>query len=456
MDLFEKKVAKNFEEEFGHINVSSLMVAVSGGPDSVALLVSLCRLAHRLSIELRVAHINHALRGAESDEDQKFVEQLCNKLKVRLDVARLAPPRSKGNIEEQMRIRRYRLLYKLAGARETVIATAHHADDQAETFLLKLVRGAGLTGLSGIYPILCEKTGRVRVIRPLLSFRKIEILNYLRRREICFRKDSSNDSDEFDRNWVRRILLPQILDRLNNRAVEHIFRTATLAREAETLINHLSVSAFNEVLVNQSDQKVVLDINGLFSKPLALRRRLLRDAVLFFKPELKGLRFEAVKAMLGLLEKPNGSSIELPRGLVVVRQGDELVIEIHQRAPSFSYVISVPGKIHIKCLNRIVSVEKWHDGLKNLKPVKFGFVSDSLLVRNRHAGDVFCTQTGRSRKLKKIFNDQNIPTGQRDRLILIVWGKKIVWVEKLWAHPDYKNDKAPTIALRVRDETFKD
>ncbi len=451
MDPFERKLITVFEREHGFDRIRSLMVAVSGGPDSVALLVSLCRLSYRLGIEIRVAHVNHGLRGEESDADQTFVGQLCRKLGVHLDLSRLGALREKGNLEEQMRISRYRSLYELAEAEGAVIATAHHADDQAETLLLKLIRGAGLAGLSGIYPRVRDERGRVRVIRPLLCFRRVEILDYLKRRNVSFRTDSSNLSADLDRNWVRQVLLPQVVERLNRRAVEHLCHTATLAREAETLMNSLSASVLDEVVVTRSSREVALDIPQLRSRPVAVRRRVLREAILLFKPGLRGLGFEPIKSILDLLESPHGHRMELPRGAVAVRQGDQLVIRAQGSDRSFSYLLPVPGRIHIESLRRTVSVENWDDGSKPSEVVKFGFVPDALVVRNRRPGDVFCTRSGRRRKLKKLFNDKHIPLDQRDRLIVVLWGETIVWVEKLWPHPEYSNDEAPTVALRLVD-----
>lgn len=451
MDPFERKLVTVFEREPGFDRIRSLMVAVSGGPDSVALLVSLCRLSCQLGVEIKVAHVNHGLRGEESDADQRFVGQLCRDLGVHLDVNRLGPLREKGNLEEQMRIGRYQSLYEMAEPDGTAVATAHHADDQAETILLKLIRGSGLAGLSGIYPIMRNKNERVCVIRPLLGFRKAEILDYLKCRNVSFRTDSSNLSTGLDRNWVRQVLLPQVVERLNRRAVEHLCHTATLAREAEALMKSLSASILDEVVVSGSSREVAVDIPRLSSQPVAFRRRLLREAVLLFDPGLRALGFEPVQSILDLSENPNGHRIELPRGVVAVRQDDQIVIRAQGLDRSFSYLLPVPGRIHIESLSRTVSVENWEDGAKPSEVVKFGFSPDALMVRNRRPGDVFCTRSGRPRKLKKLFNDKQIPINQRDRLIVVLWGEKIIWVEKLWPHPEYRNDETPTVALRIVD-----
>ena len=193
MDHFERKLLRVLEKEPCFAQTRSLIVAISGGPDSVALLAGLCLLSPQLGMEIRAAHVNHGLRGQESEDDQRFVAGLCEALGIRLTVHRLKGMILEGgNLEERLRVQRYRLLEEQAAAQGAVVATAHHADDQAETLLLKLARGAGLKGLSGIYPRLQDQEGRLRVIRPLLSFRRQEILDYLERRRMTFRTDASN------------------------------------------------------------------------------------------------------------------------------------------------------------------------------------------------------------------------------------------------------------------------
>ena len=150
MDPFERKLFRVLKKEPCVAHTQSLIVAISGGPDSVALLAGLCQLSSQFGVEIQAGHVNHGLRGQESEDDQRFVAGLCEALGVRLTVPRLEGMTVEGgNLEERLRVQRYRLLEELAAAQGGVVATAHHADDQAETLLLKLARGAGLRGLSG-------------------------------------------------------------------------------------------------------------------------------------------------------------------------------------------------------------------------------------------------------------------------------------------------------------------
>ena len=455
MDHFERKLLRVLEKEPCFAQTRSLIVAISGGPDSVALLAGLCLLSSQFGMEIRAAHVNHGLRGQESEDDQRFVAGLCEALGVRLTMHRLKGMTLEGgNLEERLRVQRYRLLEEQAAAQGAVVATAHHADDQAETLLLKLARGAGLKGLSGIYPRLQDREGRLRVIRPLLSFRRQEILDYLERRRMTFRTDASNLSTHLDRNWVRQELLPRIVERLNPRVIEHLSQTATLAREAEELMQELSTAALPEVVQSRSEGSVELDISRLSSRALALRRYLVRDTVSDLSRGLTGLSFEQVESVLALLERPSGHQVELPGGLVALRQYGSLILKVDRPVLSFRFALSIPGKRHIEILKKTICIEPWKSRFESSGAVRLGCISNDLVVRNRLPGDVFCTRSGRRRKLKKVLHDEHVPRDLRDRLILLATADTIIWVEQLWPHPEYRNKHEPQLALWVRDETF--
>ena len=455
MDPFERKLFRVLKKEPCVAHTQSLIVAISGGPDSVALLAGLCQLSSQFGVEIQAGHVNHGLRGQESEDDQRFVAGLCEALGVRLTVPRLEGMTVEGgNLEERLRVQRYRLLEELAAAQGGVVATAHHADDQAETLLLKLARGAGLRGLSGIYPRLQDQEGRVRVIRPLLSFRRKEILDYLERRRMTFRTDTSNLSTHLDRNWVRQELLPRMVERLNPRSIEHLSQTATLALEAQELMQELSTAALPDVVRSRGEGSVELDVSRLSSQALALRKYLVRDTVSDLSRGLTGLDFEQVESVLALLGMPSGHQVELPGGLVAVRRYDSLVLKVNRPVVPFRYPLSIPGERHIEVLKKTVCIEPWKSGLESSAAVRLGCMPSDLVVRNRLPGDVFCTRSGRRRKLKKVLHAEHISGDLRDRLILLTTADTIIWVEKLWLHPDYRSEQAPQLALWVRDETF--
>ena len=220
-----------------------VLVGLSGGADSVGLLLVLWKLRETFQISLRALHVHHGLRGAEADRDAAFSRMLCERLEIpfyefRIDAAKEALDR-KCSIEEAGRLARYRLYEETARAweeeiRRVHIATAHHADDNAETVLFNLFRGSGLTGLSGIAPV------RGRIIRPLLWAQRSEIQAWLRQQGQDWVEDSTNQESEYSRNWLRNELLPAVKERLNAQAVRHIDQASRRIRQADAYLEEVA------------------------------------------------------------------------------------------------------------------------------------------------------------------------------------------------------------------------
>ncbi len=221
MDLFVSAV-KDTVKRFSLLKPGdSVLCSVSGGPDSVALLRVLNELSREWTLSLSALHVNHGLRGAESDADASFVGTLCRQLEVPLHVRSQRLKAGPGmNLQDLARRVRYRFLSETASAAGSVVATGHNLQDQGETLLLKLARGAGPTGLSGIFPAReifphGREESPVRMVRPLLERDRDEILGFLERRGQPYRDDSSNRNLRYDRNWVRHHLIPDLRSRLN-------------------------------------------------------------------------------------------------------------------------------------------------------------------------------------------------------------------------------------------------
>ena len=220
-----------------------VLVGLSGGADSVGLLLVLWKLRETFQISLRALHVHHGLRGAEADRDAAFSRMLCERLEIpfyefRIDAAKEALDR-KCSVEEAGRLARYRLYEETARAweeeiRRVHIATAHHADDNAETVLFNLFRGSGLTGLSGIAPV------RGRIIRPLLWAQRSEIQTWLRQQGQDWVEDSTNQESEYSRNWLRNELLPAVEERLNAQAVRHIDQAGRRIRQADAYLEEVA------------------------------------------------------------------------------------------------------------------------------------------------------------------------------------------------------------------------
>ena len=309
-----------------------VLVGLSGGADSVGLLLVLWKLRETFQISLRALHVHHGLRGAEADRDAAFSRMLCERLEVpfyefRIDAAKEALDR-KCSVEEAGRQARYRLYEETAlawekemcpdltsenaGGKEAVaarvhIATAHHADDNAETVLFNLFRGSGLTGLSGIAPV------RGRIIRPLLWAQRSEIQTWLRQQGQDWVEDSTNQESEYSRNWLRNELLPSVEERLNAQAVRHIDQAGRRIRQADAYLEEVAEEWLQK---HAPDGKA--DAGALAEQAEIVQGYIVRRLFLKSKMPLRDVTETHVQAVRELLYQGTGKSISLPHGFRAV------------------------------------------------------------------------------------------------------------------------------------------
>jgi tRNA(Ile)-lysidine synthase len=410
--------------------------AVSGGADSVALLRLLVEVRSELGIVLSVVHVNHKLRGEESDSDELFVRELAlhHGLEFHLCEAPLDLARSSG-IEAAARKLRYDFFRRLARQdRIGKFATAHTIDDQAETVLLRILRGTGIRGLSSIHPRLVlqdegEGEARAAVIRPLLQFRRIELQEFLRERGQVWREDSSNRDLGFLRNRVRHVLLPVLLENFGAGTVENLADLAEIARaEAEE-------KEEQSERVEQNAHALPLE-PGLLSLPLAASRRMVRDW-LEASAEGAGVSFRLIEEILKLARGPAGKKIELPGGHTLCRTQTDLHLEPAQEQhepANYEYALPVPGQIEIRELGIHVeavlvdssdAARAGRDGLLNAEKMPTQFI-----LRNWRPGDRFWpAHTANPKKVKELLSDRHA-TGREKRLwpVAVAEGCGLVWM----------------------------
>jgi len=317
-----------------------LLVAVSGGPDSVALLHFLVDHHRRTGLPaggVVAAHVNHGLRGAESDADADFARELAANWSVPFLEARVPPLRSRS--EETARHARYDALRELASrAGADRVATAHTADDQAETVLLRLLRGAGLHGLAGM-PMRGRVRG-IRVARPLLDVTRAQVLDYLHRHEIPHRLDSTNESMTPARNFVRLDLLPRIRERLNPSAREALLRAAAVVRDADQYMAGEARRLLPEVMRRENDGKISLDAARMLHYPKPLNTYLFRFALHELNGDIRDLATAHINALLSLVTSRSSRSADLPRGTRARRERDRVILGRdaqkpgHEKSPS--------------------------------------------------------------------------------------------------------------------------
>ncbi len=383
-------------------------VAVSGGADSVALLHSLQGLSSELGIVLSVAHVNHHLRGAESDEDECFVAELARRYQLEL-LERDAPiKQSKGcGIEAAARKQRYEFFLELVrSGRASKIATAHTLDDQAETVLMRIFRGTGTRGLAGILPrFQFEEEGRCwgEVVRPLLGFRREEIRKFLRERGLPWREDSSNRDPIFLRNKLRHKVLPVLRETFGDSAFGNLADLAEIARAEEEVLAERVASVTKNI--------TAVDVPWLLSLPLALQRRAVRHWIEKSAPEVS-LSFGLIEDILELSRGPAGRKLELRPGRVLRIAHGELRWEGRGEAGGYEYVIRIPDVVEIRQLGIRIAAEvrDWDSVPESshrqvLDPAK---VQGEFRVRNWRAGDRFWPgNTREPKKVKELLSDRH-------------------------------------------------
>ena len=402
---------------------SSVIAAVSGGADSMCLLAFLHENAENLGITVTCAHFNHLLRGAESDRDEDFVRSFCENLGIpffsgRGDVAAYAAQNRMGT-EEAARTLRYAFLEetrKKLGA--DVIATAHNADDNAETVLLNLVRGAGLRGLCGIPPV------RDKIVRPLLCVTRGEIEDYLEKRNISYVTDSSNLTDDYSRNKLRHNVIP-LLKELNPKFSESVFKTSETNRQDE---DFLCLKAQEFIDKNVKNSRV--DISALKALPKAVSARVVR---MLWHKEISAFHVEAV---LNLCENKSPSArVNIPGGTVFREYGD-LVFGGYGHCGFEPVTLEMGQRVKIPELNLEISLKQTvFDGFIHKRFTEYLFktteVCGKITIRPRITGDsIRLRGRGCTKTLKKLMSESRIPAGKRacipviadERGVLAVYG----------------------------------
>ncbi|MBK9313688.1 MAG: tRNA lysidine(34) synthetase TilS [Acidobacteria bacterium] len=472
MTTFERKL-RTALRRLGVDSGSTIVAAVSGGADSTALLDALVRLRNEKGRPKRIiaAHLNHRLRGEESDGDEHFVRELAERLNVeflseRIDVAGEAL-RNHKNLEATARKLRYEFLCRCAEARSAeYVMTAHSRDDQAETVLMRLMRGSGMHGLRGIHPDM-PLGSSVRLLRPMLSISRTEVVEYCERRDLTWRTDSSNFSIDLTRNRVRLELLP-LLRSFNPRIDQ------TLAREAELMRDDADcLDAMAAGLLGESGNEGRLQAEILVTAHPAIRRRALR---LWLQQQGGGLRrVEAahLHAIDGLLSPDkSGRLVELPGGWIVEREFNMLVLRraVPAAIPSPAAVLSeseplVFGDFMI-WLYQGVNPETIN--INRLKESGFFFTLlketpslSQILIRTRKPGDFYVPFGSRHRiKLKTLMIRHTIPCSARDTYpVFVTRDDSIVWAPGLpaaarFASSEGTSDQVILVAAIHRDAAW--
>jgi tRNA(Ile)-lysidine synthase len=444
-------------------------VAVSGGTDSVALLLLLLELREKLGIVLSVVHFNHKLRGRTSDVDENFVAKLAEKFALPFHTASanvaVKARKEKANIEDAARQARYEFFAKLQAAGEvTQVAVAHTADDQAETVLAHILRGTGLTGLGGIHPIAGH------IVRPLLKFRRSDLRSYLKTRKQSWREDVTNRDTSRLRARIRKKLLPLLEKQFQSAVVQHLASLADLAREDETLLERVVEEKFLRN-VEKNDGGAQIEIASLLAKSKreaiypdsgehgesarqkssteALAKRLIRRIVSEVKRKNGELGSHHVEAVLHLAKSgENGKSLTLPGGIEVRREHKLLRFvsstrtakdESAKNRNSFEYeyniVIAESGAridiAELRCAIRLRVID-WPHKREETNDIRAVLDRDRLhfplMLRNWRPGDRLQPVGHKnSHKLKRLLNEKRVSRWERTGWPVLTSGGVIAW-----------------------------
>ena len=410
-------------EKYHMIEAGSQAVAgVSGGADSVCLLFLLMEYQKKVPFSLRAVHVNHHVRGEEAVRDQEFTRRLCESLGVPLDLYDYDVPRMAEtdhlSCEEAGREARRRAFYRTACRWERPdqvrIALAHHENDQAETVLHNLVRGAGLAGLAGIRPV--HRTGSGMYIRPLLCISREETENYLSQRGIPWVTDSTNEEEVYTRNKIRREILPALMQ-INSGAVKNIAAAAGRVLEAEDYLSELTQKAVEKYTAKEGSVWILS--RDLFEEPMLLQKRVVKNVLEAAAGKKKDLSSAHMEAVLELAKGRTGASASLIYGLraqqvygdIHITRGEQEkkdLLELEFRV--FPYENQqIPEKTYTK----------WFD---------YDKIKNGLAVRRRLPGDyLMISRDGGTKKLKDYFIDCKVPRRERDNVTLLADGSHVLW-----------------------------
>ncbi|MCZ6775110.1 MAG: tRNA lysidine(34) synthetase TilS [Ignavibacteria bacterium] len=411
-----------------------IIAAVSGGVDSVVLLDLLAKEQDAFGLTIIVAHFNHELRGSEADEDEHHVAQLAQHhgfdfYVERANTAEYAQHNKLG-VQEAARKLRYEFLEKLLlSSGSDKIATAHNADDNAETILLNLFRGAGVQGLSGIPVYRVDR----RIVRPLLFAQRSEIEQYAAQDQLTFRTDSSNEKDYYTRNFIRHRILAPVKEQVNPNVVQTLHRSAELFRELEGFLTYTARQSFDLMIAKKSDEELQLAIPRLRSNPILLQQYIVMLAAEQFTQ--RKLEYEQVNAILELMEGLTGSWVALSKEYVVFRDRENLVMRKTEPATEFKITVR-PNHTYEFDKFRFASqvVEAKNISLNNKKNAEFidadRIQNGELILRTWSAGDSFVPLGMKTKKkISDFFIDSKIPIYEKHNIpILETKNGEVVWV----------------------------
>ncbi len=434
----------------------TVVLGVSGGADSVALLLVFCVIREEYDLSLSVVHVNHGLRK-EATEEAEYVKELCETLKVpfflrEADIAVLSGEMGKGT-EETGRIMRYRF-FEEAAKDGGKIAVAHNMNDLAETMLFNLCRGTGTKGLEGIAPV------RGNIIRPLLCVTRAEIEEFLGERKVSFCIDKSNLTGDYTRNRIRNNIIPLIERDVQARAVPHMFETAGIVSLLNDFAGEYTAGVFERIATIEKE-RVILARDGFFGEHPYVRVMLIKHAIDTLVPGNRDITATHLRSVCDIATAEGNRAVNLPYGIRAVSGYETLKLERmtddNVRKPNAikPTEIVIPGETKvrgfgtIRCtllnLSEIPEISR----KEYTKCVDYDRISRPMLIRNRQSGDMIAVAENGHKKLKDFFIDTKIDRELRDSIPIIASGSEVVWVVGLRLSAAFKVTEATRRVLVI-------
>lgn len=455
-----------------------VIAGVSGGADSVCLFLMLLELREKIGFDLIAVHVHHGLRGEAADQDQQFVEALCEQHRIPLEIFRVnlesIAKKRKQSLEEAGRMVRreaFDSVCKKYGGNK--IALAHHQNDNAETLLWNLSRGTGLDGLGGIRPV------NGKFIRPLLCMNRKEIEEYLAKRKQSYCIDETNAGTDYTRNKLRHLVLPILEEQVNSAAVRHMNETMEQIWELQEYMQEQMEAAYQECVQEHFEKACWIQIQqkSFETFPELIKKMVIRKGMEQVGGKKRDLSHKHVDVMMELMNKQVGRTLDLPYEMHAKRNYEGIRLE-KQRTYSFGEEkkaeimqecmaeLNIPGetiladrdlKLRCKILEKPKNLSikdipqkiytKWFD---------YGIIKSSLYIRTRQAGDIIVIdEKGHQKKLKNWFVDEKIPKEVRDSQLLLAENNEILWVLGHRMSQAYQVKQSTKWILQIEVETYK-
>lgn len=455
-----------------------VIAGVSGGADSVCLFLMLLELREKIGFDLIAVHVHHGLRGEAADQDQQFVEALCEQHRIPLEIFRVnlesIAKKRKQSLEEAGRMVRreaFDSVCKKYGGNK--IALAHHQNDNAETLLWNLSRGTGLDGLGGIRPV------NGKFIRPLLCMNRKEIEEYLAKRKQSYCIDETNAGTDYTRNKLRHLVLPILEEQVNSAAVRHMNETMEQIWELQEYMQEQVEAAYQECVQEHFEKACWIQIQqkSFETFPELIKKMVIRKGMEQVGGKKRDLSHKHVDVMMELMNKQVGRTLDLPYEMHAKRNYEGIRLE-KQRTYSFGEEkkaeimqecmaeLNIPGetiladrdlKLRCKILEKPKNLSikdipqkiytKWFD---------YGIIKSSLYIRTRQAGDIsVIDEKGHQKKLKNWFVDEKIPKEVRDSQLLLAENNEILWVLGHRMSQAYQVKQSTKWILQIEVETYK-